>query len=32
MWNNHRRRDKGCLLNFKFETSKINPVKCKKWT
>ena len=30
MRSNHRRKDKGCLLNGKFETSKINPVKCKK--
>lgn len=31
MRSSHRHKDKGCLLNGKFETSKRNSVKCKKW-
>ena len=30
MRSSHRHKDKGCLLNGKFETSKRNSVKCKK--
>ena len=31
MRSSHRHKNKGCLLNGKFETSKRNSVKCRKW-